>query len=198
MAAEHLTSAWPVKASSICALSAPVCAHCATNCFCERFAISRVTTIDSGTVTSAISASSGEIQNIIASTPMTVSSEVSSWLIVCCRRLRDVVDVVGDAAEQLAARLGVEVAQRQAVQLVLDVGAQRSDRALHDAVEHVGLQPGEHARRRRRAASDEQQHVAESAVKSMPWPGHDVHCPSRSAKLSSPRGPGVAIGLLAG
>ena len=34
-----LTSAWPVKVSSICALSTPVCRHCAMNCFCERLAI---------------------------------------------------------------------------------------------------------------------------------------------------------------
>ena len=101
-----------------------------------------VTSIDSGTVTSATSASSGEIENIIASTPTTVSSEVSSWLIVCCRRLADVVDVVGDAAEQLAARLPVEVAQRQPVDLLLDVRAQPADGALHDVVEQVALQPG--------------------------------------------------------
>ena len=43
-----------------------------------------MTTIDSGIVTSAISASSGEMTNIIVTTPTTVSSEVSSWLIVCC------------------------------------------------------------------------------------------------------------------
>ena len=36
-------------------------------------------------VTSAISASSGEMTNIITVTPITVSSEVSSWLRVCCR-----------------------------------------------------------------------------------------------------------------
>ncbi len=36
-------------------------------------------------MTSATSASSGEIQNIIASTATTVISDVSSWLIVCCR-----------------------------------------------------------------------------------------------------------------
>ena len=40
---------------------------------------------DTGTVTSAMTASTGEIQNITASTPMMVSSEVSSWLRVCCR-----------------------------------------------------------------------------------------------------------------
>ena len=44
-----------------------------------------MTTIEIGTEISAISASSGEIQNIIASTATTVSREVSSWLIVCCR-----------------------------------------------------------------------------------------------------------------
>ena len=69
----------------MCALSAPVRRHWATNMPCERFMIARVTSSESGTETSAISASSGEIQNIIASTATTVSSEVISWLIVCCR-----------------------------------------------------------------------------------------------------------------
>ena len=52
---------------------------------CERFITAPVTNIEIGTETSATSASSGEIQNIIASTAKTVSTEVSSWLIVCCR-----------------------------------------------------------------------------------------------------------------
>ena len=43
----------------------------------------------------------------------------------------------------------VEVGQRQPVQLVLDVGAQRRDRALHDAVEQEALQVGQQPRRRR-------------------------------------------------
>ena len=47
--------------------------------------IARVTSIDTGTETSAITASSGEIQIIIASTAITVIRDVSSWLIVCCR-----------------------------------------------------------------------------------------------------------------
>ena len=33
----------------------------------------------------ASTASSGEIKSIIVTTPTTVSSDVSSWLIVCCR-----------------------------------------------------------------------------------------------------------------
>ncbi len=44
-----------------------------------------VTTIVIGTATSATSASTGEIQIIMPSTASTVSSEVSSWLIVCWR-----------------------------------------------------------------------------------------------------------------
>ena len=80
-----VTSSWPVNASSMCALSEPVCFHWATNSFCERLAIRVVTAIDSGMVTSAITASSGEMTSIRTTTPTTVSSEVSSWLSVCCR-----------------------------------------------------------------------------------------------------------------
>ena len=69
----------------MCALSLPVRRHWAMNWPCDRFMIRWVTNIDSGTETSAISASSGEIHSIIESTATTVSSEVSSWLIVCCR-----------------------------------------------------------------------------------------------------------------
>ena len=129
------------------ALSLPVRRHWATNWLCERFMIARVTSSETGTLTSATSASSGEIHSIIASTATTVISEVSSWLIVCCRVVDDVVDVVGDAAEQLAARRAVEVAERQPVDLVLDVLAHPAHGALHDAVEDVAGQPARAARR---------------------------------------------------
>ena len=69
----------------MCALRAPVRRHCCTNSPCERFITCRATSIVSGTETRATIASSGEIQNIIPSTATTVSSEVSSWLIVCWR-----------------------------------------------------------------------------------------------------------------
>ena len=59
--------------------------HCWTKWRCERLPIVAVTTIESGIVTRAISASSGEITNIIPTMATTVSSEVSSWLRVCCR-----------------------------------------------------------------------------------------------------------------
>ena len=74
-----------MNASSIWPFSAPVCRHCATNRFCDRLAIAAVRIIEIGIVTSAISASSGEITNISVTTPITVSSEVSNWLSVCCR-----------------------------------------------------------------------------------------------------------------
>ena len=61
-----LTSACPVNASSMWALSSPVCAHCAMNCGCDRLRDLRGDRRPTaGTVTSAISASSGEIKNII-------------------------------------------------------------------------------------------------------------------------------------
>ena len=42
-----------------------------------------VTAIDSGTVSSEMTASSGLIQNMIAMTPMIVHSAVISWVSVC-------------------------------------------------------------------------------------------------------------------
>ena len=72
-------------ASSTWPLSRPVWRHWLMNWLCERFMIRLVTTIAIGTETSAITASRGETQNIIPSTPTTISSEVSSWLIVCWR-----------------------------------------------------------------------------------------------------------------
>ena len=66
-------------------LSSPVVRHCATNCFCARFPITPVTSTEIGMVIRAIRASSGETTNIMITTPITVSSDVSSWDSVCCR-----------------------------------------------------------------------------------------------------------------
>ena len=65
----------------------PVCAHWAANCVCERLATKIVTTIESGTVSSEMTASSGLIQSIIASTPMIVQTAVMSWVSVCWSEL---------------------------------------------------------------------------------------------------------------
>ncbi len=80
-----LTSAWPVKASSTWALSVPVWVHCSTKRFFERLAMSRMVRSETGMVINAISASSGEMVNIMIITPKMVSTEVSIWLRVCWR-----------------------------------------------------------------------------------------------------------------
>ena len=168
-----MTSACPENVSSMWLLSRPVRRHCWTNIPCERFITAPVTSIETGTETRATRASTGEIQNIIPSTATTVSSEVSSWLRVCWRVGADVVDVVGDAAQQLAARLAVDVGQRQPVHLVLDVGAHPAHGALHDVVEEVAGQPAESGR----ADVDrehEQQHLAHGGEVDA-LAGHDVH-----------------------
>ncbi len=63
----------------------PVHSHWAMKCGCDRLAMIIVTAKDSGTVSSEMTARSGLIQTIIASTPMTVSSAVMSCVSVCCR-----------------------------------------------------------------------------------------------------------------
>jgi len=87
--------------------------------------------------------------------------------------LRDVVDVVRDPAEQLAPGLGVEVRQRQPVELRLHVGAELPYAALHDAGEQVALEPGQQAggeEERRRQG----QHPAEPGEVD-PHTGDQVH-----------------------
>ena len=75
--------------------------------------------IDSGTVVSATSASSGEIVNIITATPTSSSTDVSIWLSVCWR-------LWATLSRSLVTRLSrsprgwlVDVAERQRVELVL-------------------------------------------------------------------------------
>ena len=80
-----------------CALIPPVLFHCATKCFCERFAINAVTMIDSGTVATAIKASSGEIHSIITRMPRTVITGHDQLAERLLQALRDVVDVIGHA-----------------------------------------------------------------------------------------------------
>ena len=124
-----------------------------------------------------MTASSGEIQIIIAIIAMTVSSEVSSWLRVCCR-------LCATLSMSLVTRLSssprgwlVEVGQRQPVELVLDVAAQPVDGAVHRAGEHPALHPLQ----QRGDGVQRQTNISTwpSAVKSMPWPG--TTGPSRRA-----------------
>ena len=55
-------------------------------------------------MSSEITASSGLIQNIMTSTPMTVKNGGDELGQALLERLGDVVDVVGDAAQDVAAR----------------------------------------------------------------------------------------------
>ena len=66
---------------------------------------------ETGTVTNATSASSGEIVIIMISTPMIVQRGREHLAQRLLQALREVVDVVGDPAEQVAARLAVDVAR---------------------------------------------------------------------------------------
>ena len=70
--------------------------------------------------------------------------------------LGDVVDVVGDPGQQVAAGLAVHVGQREPVDLVLDVGPQPVHGALHHAGQqvrlHVRQQPTPRGRGRARPA----------------------------------------------
>ena len=57
--------------------------HWAANIFCERLATRMTITAVIGIDTSAMSASCHEIENIMPTTPSTVSTEMNSWLSVC-------------------------------------------------------------------------------------------------------------------
>jgi len=73
-----------VNVSSTRAFSSPVLRHCATNFGWDLLAITVVTTRESGIAISATMARSGEMINIMASTPTTVSRDVRVWDRVCC------------------------------------------------------------------------------------------------------------------
>ena len=53
--------------------------------------------------------------------------------------LGDVVDVVGDSAEEIASRLRIDIREWESIEFVLNVGTQREHGALHDAGQYAGL-----------------------------------------------------------
>ena len=152
------------------ALSVPVRRHCWTNMPCERFITWPVTIIEIGTETSATSASSGRDPEHHRQHREHGEQRGEQLAHRLLQRLADVVDVVGDPAQQLAARLLVEVAQRQPVDLVLDVGAHPQHGALHDVVEQVARRGRPAARRARRSPSTSSS-TWPTAAKSTPCPG---------------------------
>ena len=79
-----LTSACPENDSSTRALRRPTLRHCTPNAFCDFGPMTPKITPMSGRDTSATSASFQEIENIITSTPSTVSTAVSAPDSDCC------------------------------------------------------------------------------------------------------------------
>ena len=82
----------------------------------------------------------------------------------------EVVEVVGDPAEDVAVRVAVEVAQRQPGQFLLHRLAQPVDGALGDACHDVGLRPAERRRSAGRADAARPS-TRPSRVRSTPTPG---------------------------
>ena len=108
--------------------------------------------------------------------------------------LGDVVDVVGDPAQQLASGLVVEVGQRQPVQLVLDVTAQPEDRPVDDPGEQVGLHPAED-RRHEVDPEDEEQDVPDGGEVDAEAGPDVVHRGEHVGHLALPGGPQALDGL---
>ena len=132
-----------------------------------------VIAMDSGTVSSEMTASSGLIQNMIAMTPMIVHSAVISWVRVCWSELAMLSMSFVTRLSVSPRGCAVEVAEREARQLRVDVAAHPVDGPLDDAGHDVRLAPGEQ-RAQDVDRRDEQEHVAER-LKSMPsWPGVTV------------------------
>ena len=143
--------------------------HWMPNAFCERGPITPKITAMSGSDTSATSASCHEIENIMMSTPIDGQHRGDDARQRLLHRLRDVVDVVGHARDQLTALHLVEVRQRQPVDLRLDRLAQAPHRADHDDVDHIALDPAEEATMRRRSRA-RRRSTMRSASKSTPAP----------------------------
>ena len=116
-----------------------------------RAAMACIDQIDTGTVTMATTASSGEIVNIITATPMSSSTDVSIWLSVCWRLWATLSRSLVTRLSRSPRGLVVDVAEREGVELGLGLLPQPEHQPLHDAGEDVARCRRRAARRRRRA-----------------------------------------------
>jgi hypothetical protein len=73
-----LMTSCPETNSSTCAFSSPVSVHCLAKWAWERRATNTVIRVDSGTVATAIAASRGEIQSIMARDPHSIRKDMMS------------------------------------------------------------------------------------------------------------------------
>ena len=129
-----------MNASSTCALSVPVWRHWSTNFVFDRLVMIRIVKIetrDGDGGDDREQRRDRDHHDEDADDRQRRREQLAHRLL---QALGEVVDVVGDPAQHVAARLTVDVAQRHAVELVLDVGAQLEHRPLHDAGEQVRLQ----------------------------------------------------------
>ena len=120
-----------------------------------------------------------EIQNIIASTPTSVSTAWMSWLSDCCMVWARLSMSLVTRREHLALGLLVEVRQRQAAQLVLDPLTQPVDGPL----DHPGGQPALDVAEQRRAGV-QREHAEQHHA-----PARGSRCPARRSRSSSRPGP---------
>ena len=75
-----LITSWPVKNSSSWECSSPVLDHCSVKWACDLRATSTVSSVETGTVSRAIRARSGESHSIMASAPKSIRTDMMSWL----------------------------------------------------------------------------------------------------------------------
>ena len=93
-------------------------------------------------------------------------------------RLADVVDVVRDPAEDVAAGVRVEVAERQPAQLAIDLFAQAEDAPLGDAGHDVALDPAEERAAGRSTPTSVMQDRRRASLMSIRW---HIRCDGRCA-----------------
>ena len=118
--------------------------------------MNRIVRIEMGMVTIATRASSGEIVIIMISDADDREAGGEQLAQRLLQALGEVVDVVRHAAQHVAARLAVDVPQRHAVELVLDIRAQVEHRPLHHSREQAVLQQSERGGGRIDREDDEQ------------------------------------------
>ena len=108
----------------------------------------------------------------------------------------DVVDVVGHPAQGVAARVVVEVLERQAGQLEVHLLAQAVDHPLHDAGHDVALQPLDHGGHQVDEGGQGQDAPQRREVHSLP--GREGHAREHGGELRLSLGAQQGDGLLLG
>ncbi len=139
------------------------------NCGCARLPIALASRMEIGIVTSAIDREQRgdpEHHRQDADDHQDRGDQLAQRLL---QGLRDVVDVVRHPREQLAARLVVEVTQRQAVQLALGLPAQAEDEALDDPAGEPALDEAERERDQVHGEDEQQRPPDGVEVDALTW-----------------------------